>query len=296
MKRESTYQQITNDIIAAIELGAASYSMPWHCEGDPRNASTGARYRGINVLCLWAAAARRSYAHSLWATYRQWSELGAQVRTGEKGSKVVYWSPTESDEASEDGKANVKRGLLIKEYSVFNVSQVDGFAGLPTGPEPLEKAGQFVSTVPVEIRNTGDKAFYSPSGDYISVPPLVRFAKAKSYYSVLAHELTHWTGAESRLARDLTGRFGSQSYAMEELVAELGAAFVCSSLGLGLEPREDHAGYIANWLSVLREDARAIFTAASQAQAAADYLLAFRQEEPDHEQLTPPAEQCSIPV
>lgn len=169
--------------------------------------------------------------------------------------------------------------LAARAYSVFNADQVDGYEA-PTVPQLSEEeriahAEAFFSKIPAELTHGGNQACYMPALDRVQMVPFSQFKTPTAYYSVLAHELTHWSGAKTRLDRDLSGRFGSEGYAVEELVAELGAAFVTGSLGLPSDPRADHAPYIATWLKVLKNDSRAIFTAASKAQAAADYLAGF---------------------
>ena len=281
-ERNDIYERVTGQIIEAIERGAGSFRMPWHAAAAeaflPMNAASGKTYRGVNVLCLWAMAEAKGYPSPIWATYKQWLELGAQVRQGEKSSLIVYWSIPErgakAEEESEEGKSG--RGFFAKGYSVFNVAQVDGFEP-PQIPElspaaRIAAAEEFFGKLGADIRHGGIQAFYETANDFIQLPRFELFREPVGYYSTLAHEATHWTGAKTRLERDLSGRFGSNAYAAEELVAELGAAFTCASLGLASEPRPDHAAYIASWLRLLRNDKRAIFTAASKAQQAADWM------------------------
>lgn len=284
------YEKITNQIIAALESCTASgntWKRPWHCPEManviPKNAKTDFQYRGVNVIALWATAQDRGYLNGLWATFRQWQELGAQVRKGEKSCPVVFWSTIEkknngqSEERPGAGDESDGRNtaLFAKTYHVFNVSQIDGYeepAKEPLTENRLEHAEQFFSRVGVTIREA-TKAFYRPSDDTVYMPPFASFFSKEGYYSTLAHEVTHYTGHESRLNRDMSNRFGDEGYAMEELVAELGAAFLCAELGVTNEPREDHASYIHCWLKVLKQDKRAVFTAASKAQAACDWLV-----------------------
>ena len=288
-ERADIYERITNQIIAALETCATdgnTWKRPWHSPDManviPKNAKTGTQYRGVNVLALWATAQERGYLNGLWATFRQWQELGAQVRKGEKSCPVVFWgtvekkSKAESKEHSDAGDDMSGRdtALFAKTYHVFNVSQVNGYEEIQ--PEPLaedriDNAEQFFSFVGVKIREAA-KAFYVPSEDIVYMPPFAAFFSKEGYYGTLAHEVTHWTGHQSRLHRDMSGRFGDEGYAMEELVAELGAAFLCAQLGVSAEPREDHAAYIHCWLKVLKHDKRAVFTAASNAQKAVDYM------------------------
>jgi antirestriction protein ArdC len=277
------FEQITAQIIAAITAGAGEYRMPWHKGeglGTPANAITGRPYRGINTLLLWAEAERAGYESGAWATYRQWTERGAQVRKGERSTLVLLWKPLSPVKSDEDSETRGR--LLARAFRVFNADQVDGYepalGSMLDSSARIAKAEAFFTCQPATIWHGSDSAFYDPRVDLVSMPSFGAFVSADAFYSVLAHELTHWTGAKPRLGRDLSGRFGTEAYAMEELVAELGAAFVVGHLGLGCEPRTDHAPYIASWLRVLGSDSRAIVTAASKAQAAADYLIGFAQQ------------------
>ena len=282
--RQDIYQRVTNEIVGAIEKGAGSFHMPWHTSGDfnfsPVNAQSKKPYRGINILILAAAAERHGFKSGHWATYRQWQELGAQVRKCEKARSVVFWKFTDFQQETEDGEtegnAKGKRIPFAREYWVFNADQVDAYTA-PAVPtlsegERIERADSFVAGVGADIRHGGNRAFYSPQTDHVQMPPFANSKHPLGYYSTLTHELTHWTGSESRLSRNLQGRFGDHAYAIEELIAELGAAFLCADLGFGSEPRGSHAVYIESWLKALRNDKKAIFTAAGKAQAAADWI------------------------
>lgn len=281
------YQTITNTIISALEAGAGEYRRPWAVTGKystmPVNANTGKPYHGVNVLTLWATAQKHGYSSGKWATYKQWAELGGQVRKGEKSTQIVFWrfidrASAESAEAEAEGEESKSRKIpMARAYCVFNADQVDGLASSeaedPASEEArIQHAEAFFAAAGIDVRPGGDRAYYSPASDTVHMPAFSAFSSPLAYYSVLAHEATHWTGAPSRLNRDLRGRFGSESYAMEELVAELGAAFLCAELGLPTDARADHAPYIAGWLKVLREDKRAIFTAATAATAATNWL------------------------
>ncbi len=258
--------------------------MPWHTSGkfasSPINVASKKAYRGINTLCLWAAAESRGYESGEWGTYRQWLERGAQVRKGEKATLVVFWKFANSSAEAEDGADQPVSGsrlLFTRGYSVFNAAQVDGYTP-KAEPEPplnerMEHAEAFFAGVGADVRHGGNQAYYSPSSDHIQMPPFQSFVESVSYYSTLAHEHTHWTASAGRCDRQLGKRFGDNAYAAEELIAELGAAFTCAHLGLSTEPRTDHAAYIDSWLKVLKADKRAIFTAASKAQQACDWLV-----------------------
>jgi antirestriction protein ArdC len=276
--KADVYEQITNAIVSAIEEGAEKYEMPWHALSTPLNAISRQPYRGVNVLMLWASVQKEAYTSNEWATYRQWQEAGAQVRKGERSTTVVFWKFYDrSEEQQEDGDAPEDRPRCFARcYHVFNASQVDGY--IPQVAEQLpesariENAERFFASLPAVIKHGGDRAFYSPNGDFIQMPSFAQFKSPEGYVSTMCHELGHWSGAVSRLNRDLSGRFGDERYSMEELIAELTSCFVCADLQIRSEPRADHAPYIQNWLRVLKNDRKAIFTAASRAQEAASYL------------------------
>jgi antirestriction protein ArdC len=290
--RLDIHQTITDQIVAAIEAGAPEFKMPWHrAQGSlmrPINVATGKRYQGINIVALWLAGEQRGYAAPLWATYRQWQTKGAQVRKGERGAVIVFYKELEFTRANESGEPEDVRTLFARASHVFNVAQVDGYAPReemqppsPSAVEAIESAERLLASSGAVFVEGGDRAFYRPADDTIAMPDRHRFqgsdtiSPTEAWYATKLHELVHWSGAKHRLDRDLSGRFGSDAYAMEELVAELGASFLCADLNVTTELRPDHAAYIASWLAVLRSDKRAVFTAASAAQRAAAYLAAF---------------------
>jgi antirestriction protein ArdC len=284
MRTTELFERVTRQIATAIEQGAGEYQMPWHRWGEalssPMNAATGKAYRGINTLMLWASAEAEGYSSGQWATYRQWAAAGAQVRKGQKSTAVLFWKTatgaTETQTDDEDPGSSAPK-FLARVYSVFNADQVDRPAHAEAKALPMEQrmlfAESFFDAIQADVRHGGDRACYVPGCDEIWMPRFGQFRDAQSYYSVLAHETVHWTGAKRRLKRDLSGRFGSHAYAAEELVAELGAAFVAAHLKLAVEPRRDHAAYLSSWLRLLRDDRRALLTAASKAQQAVDYLV-----------------------
>ncbi len=284
--QRDVYARVTDQIVTAIEQGVGTWRMPWHTSGrfafSPINAVSKKPYRGINTVCLWAAAQAKGYERGEWATYAQWQERSAQVRKGEKATLVVFWKfANDSRETQEDGESSTARGsrlLFTRGYSVFNASQVDGYTPAvdpdATMPERIAHAEEFFHAIGADLRHGGNQAFYSPASDHIQMPSFDAFAENVPYYSTLAHEHTHWTARAGRCDRELGKRFGDNAYAAEELTAELGAAFTCAHLGLSTEPREDHAQYIQSWLKVLKADSQAIFTAASKAQQATDWLIA----------------------
>ena len=236
---------------------------PWQAGGHKAGAITrplragGIPYRGVNVLMLWASAMEKGYSCPLWLTYKQAAELGGQVRKGEKGSLVVYantFTKTGTDEQGAEVETEIP---FMKGYTVFNAEQIDGlpahfYATVPplnNDIARLEFAERFFASTKATIQHGGNRAFYSPDRDIVQMPELQTFRDAESYYATLAHEMTHWTRHSSRLDRDLgRKRFADAGYAMEELVAEIGAAFLCADLGITPETRHDHAAYIASWL------------------------------------------------
>lgn len=285
-ERGDIYSRITADIIAAIETGAAEFRMPWHHDGNstsrPINIASNKPYRGVNTLALWASATRAGFAGGIWGTYQQWNAKGAQVRRGERGTTVVFWKiDNRCDQRQDDNEPDDGDGrhrVFARAYTVFNASQVDGYTP-PEMPaladsERIDRAERFCANLAIEVRHGGDRAFYTPTSDFVRMPEFHRFRDGISYYAVLLHECGHASGAKHRLDRDLSGRFGSESYAMEECVVEILSALICGDLSLSVEPRADHASYIASWLKVLRDDKRAIFTASSKAQQAADWMHA----------------------
>jgi len=291
--RKDIHQQVTDSIISAIEAGAGTWQMPWHRSGEglnrPLNIDTHKRYRGINILNLWVAAESRGFGSGLWGTYRQWRNRGCQVRKGEKGAMVVFYKELEFDaENPETGDTEPEKRLMARASTVFNAQQVDGYEAEPMEPvtenpvSPIQQAEAFVAATEAEIRHGGNRAYYSRGTDHIQMPERERFlgsetsSPTEAYYGTLLHELTHWTGHEGRCQRRFGKRFGDDAYAMEELVAELGSAFLCADLGIAQAPRSDHAAYIDSWLQVLKADKKAVFTAASHASKAAGFFVAFR--------------------
>jgi antirestriction protein ArdC len=288
--RNDVYSRVTDQIIAELEAGVRPWVQPWNAAHAAGEVSRPLRYnavpyRGINVVLLWLAALRQHFASPLWMTYRQAAELGGQVRKGVKGSLVVYADTFTRRETDDDGQEQEIEVPFLKSYTVFNTEQIDGLpahyyakAEQPAHPaERIERAERFVAHTGADIRHSGGMAYYSSSGDFVQMPDVASFRNAESYYATLCHELTHWTRAASRLNREFgRQRWGDEGYAMEELVAELGAAFLCADLGLTLDIRDDHAAYIGCWIKVLKNDTRAVFTAAGHAQRAADFLHAFQ--------------------
>lgn len=293
--RRDVYQSITDQIVSQLEQGVRPWHQPWsgsHLEGRvllPLRHN-GAAYRGVNIINLWMAALAKGYGSPFWMTFKQAIDLGGCVRKGEKASLSVYADTitrTERNEAT--GEESPHDIHYMKGYSVFNVEQIDGlperyYAKPAPQLEPLPRiahAERFFAATGADIRHGGDRAYYAIGSDHIQMPPFEAFRDPESYYATMAHEATHWTRHSSRLDRSFEQkRFGDDGYAMEELVAELGAAFLCAALELTPELRDDHASYLDHWLKVLKADKRAIFTAASLAQRAADFLHALQQAAP----------------
>jgi antirestriction protein ArdC len=285
--RVDLYQEVTSRIVAELEAGRFPWVQPWKAGGAvapgmPRNALTGRAYSGINVLILWATVIERGYPSQSWLTFRQVLEAGGCVRKGERGTAVVYadhFTPeSERARAAQTGD-DARLVAFLKRFTVFNVAQCEGLGKrLAADPAPLPDdcavplAEAVIAASGIAFQIGGSRAFYAPGPDLVVVPPQSAFFEPINYYRTALHELTHATGHKSRLARDLTNAFGSEGYAREELVAELGSAFLCAALGI--VPTVRHADYLAGWLDLLRGDARAIFRAASGASKAADWVLA----------------------
>lgn len=280
--RVDVYQKVTETIIEQIEAGAGDYTMPWYLDGSPavrpRNPVTCHVYRGINVLTLAIAARAANYPNGLWATYRQWQLTGAQVREGEKGTLIVFWKILDrpAQPYIEDEEQDTPRRIVARGFWVFNAAQVDNYvpAELPrlSDAERNEQADRFYAKLGIETLFGGNEACYDPIADSVQMPLFERFKDFAAFYATLLHEGAHATGAPHRLNRDLTGRFGSEAYAMEEMVADWAAAMACGTLQITPEPRTDHAPYIKSWLKVLRGDKRAVFAAAAQAQKIVDWM------------------------
>lgn len=282
--RTDVYTRITSEIIAAIEAGAGEWRMPWHHDGSsiarPINISSGKAYRGVNTLALWIAAQAHGFGSGIWGTYRQWQALDAQVRKGERATTVVLWKEfaAHSDDDAVGDDEHPQRRLFARAFSVFNSSQVEGFtpSAAPILPdsERVPHADAFISALGIPVTFGADAAYYRIDLDHIFMPAFNVFRDAVAHVGTYVHEAAHATGAKHRLDRDFTKRFTRQALAVEELTAELAAAYILADLGLAHHPRPDHAAYVASWLKVLKGDARAIFTAASKAQAAADWMHA----------------------
>jgi len=281
--RPDIHARITRQIITQLEAGVRPWSQPWRAGASVSRPlrHDGTPYSGINVVLLWSEAASRGFARPTWMTFRQALALGGCVRKGEHGATVVYANWLVRSDVDEAGAEAEHRIAFLKAYTVFNVEQI---AGLPAAFDPTEavainngerisRAEDFFARCGADIRHGGGSAYYAPGADYVQMPSFESFEDPVGYYATLGHEMTHWTRHPSRLDRDFgRQRHGDAGYAREELVAELGAAFLCADLGLALKPREDHAAYIGSWLKVLSDDKRFIVSAAAHAQRAVQHL------------------------
>ena len=284
------YAAVTAKIVASMEAGVRPWMQPWTASvsGSLRPLRhNGEPYRGVNILLLWTEAQERGFGSNRWMTYKQARSLGAHVLKGERGCMVVYASRIMTEGNGPDGgdapcdQLSGKSVAFLRAYTVFNFDQLQGLPAVEVASEQVETLPTFehdaqltklIVGTAANIRHGGQRAFYAPDADFVQMPEPALFRDSTSYAVTLLHELAHWSGHPNRLAREFGRRFGDQAYAVEELVAELCSAFVCADLGMAAESREDHAAYLSHWLQVLKADKRAIFTAAAQAQRAADFL------------------------
>lgn len=270
---QAIYQSVTDRIIEQLEKGAIPWVKPWKADSTAdKNVTTQKPYQGINRLLLGISSMASGFDVPVWASFKQWQAIGANVRKGEKGTQIVFFSPIKK-ENKQTGETETYN--CLKTYWVFNAAQVDGvsFTAPSADNAPfnaIDHAEALIQATGASISHGGDAAFYSPSYDRIQLPNKGSFDNEGSYYATAFHELTHWTGHESRCNRVLKNRFGDSKYAFEELVAEMGAAFLCAENRIPGELR--HAGYIENWLQCLKDDARAVFKAAALAQKAVDHI------------------------
>ena len=284
--RTDIYAKVTARIVGELEKGVRPWMKPWNAEHAAGRISrplrcNGQAYRGINVLVLWIEATAKGFTAPIWLTFKQAKELNGFVKKGEHGSPVVYASSFTKNEQDDSGAETEQEIHFLKAYTVFNVEQVEGLpAHLYAKAEPpkndmerIAQAEAFVENTKATVRTGGNRAYYSEHLDYIQMPPFECFRDAESHASTMLHELVHFTKHRTRLDRSFDQkRWGDDGYAMEELVAELGAAFLCADLAITPEVREDHADYIGHWLKVLKGDKKAVFTAAAHAQKAVDFL------------------------
>ncbi len=288
------YQEVTDQIAKALEQGVAPWVKPWSEEADPLpvNVVSERAYRGVNVLLLNLKSLFAGYTRNRWLTYRQANDLGGQVKAGETGVRIFYYKLHKVPARVEvfpwkNDRDEIEKSVipLLRSYTVFNVAQVDG---IPKPPEPVKvwredaEAEELIHASGAAIQHGGFSAYYLPAEDRIQLPPWNFFPAASAYYSTALHELTHWTGHPTRCNRQLSTRFGADAYAVEEIIAEIGSAFLCAHCRI--DGRLQHAAYIDHWLKVLRADKRAIFVASTRAQQAADYLTERLATQPGAEQ------------
>jgi antirestriction protein ArdC len=286
-ERQRPEERITAAIVAQLEAGVRPWTQPWANGPAPAMPlrSTGEAYRGINTVMLWLRASNEGWTAPHWMTYRQAKELGGQVRKGEASTLVVYYGQSQAKDDGGDGDGEGRAFRFLKGYPVFNVSQIDGlpdsFYPAPVeNPVPAEVAAwddrhdAFLAATGADISWAGSSAYYAPGPDHIRLPERSLFRDAEHGYSTAFHELIHWTGAKHRLDRTVGKRFGDADYAREELVAEMGAAFLGAHMGLRPDHIEDHSAYLDHWIKILKTDSRAILKAASAAQTAADFVMA----------------------
>lgn len=288
--RQSLYGEVTSRIIAELEEGRLPWVQPWDSARCPclmpHNAASGRVYSGINVLILWCEAVERRFASQRWLTYKQALAAGGHVRRGEKGTVICYadrFIPKGETEQARCEDREARTVAFLKRFVVFNLDQIEGlperYAEEPAVPDPvmaIAEVDRLIAATGADFRIGGDEAFYAPKQDYVQVPPQAAFHEPVNWFRTALHELGHWAGGKARLNRDQTGKYGSASYAKEELIAEMTSAFACASLGI--QPTVRHSDYLGSWLEVIRADEKAIFRAASAASKAADYLLAFGED------------------
>ena len=286
--RSDLYSKVTADIVRHLEAGVRPWHQPWtnqkHAAGGISRPLrfNGQPYHGINVVILWLTAFEKGFSAPLWLTFNQAHELGGYVKKGEKSATVVYANTFEKSETdAATGEEITAKIPYLKSYCVFNVDQTEGLPahyyarieGPKTAAERHAQAEAFFTNTGFDVRYGGDRAYYRSSGDHIQLPPFEAFESGEKFYATLAHESVHATKHERRLNRNFDSkRFGDEGYSLEELVAEMGAAFLCVDLGITPEVMPDHASYLDSWLRVLKADVKAVFTAAAHAERAADYL------------------------
>ncbi len=278
MSRTDVYETVTERIVAAIETGVVPWRRPW-VGGGPISLRSGRPYRGVNIFLLGMT----EYGDPRWGTYKAIKEAGGQVRQGERSTSVILWKPVAKKETAEGAG---DRYMLLRQYAVFNAEQADGLPEYQTAfeHEPIERAQMIVDGYEAGpgILYGGGEASYEPPKDLVRCPELGQFLKVEGFYSTLYHELIHSTGHEKRLARIEPALFGTDPYAREELVAEMGAAMLCGLAGI--DNQDQSAAYVSGWLKPLQNDRKFVVQAAAQAQKAVDLILGTTFEEQPSEQ------------
>jgi antirestriction protein ArdC len=272
------YTEVTNRIIEKLETGCIPWIKPWDTENTlDKNIKTGREYNGINRIILGMSG----YQSNVWASFKQWSDLGAKVKLHEKGTRIVFYKPVAGVKVTSEGEEVSYNSVFTTSY-VFNAEQVEG---IEIKPRDIEDK-PFMNNVDIDnmvlntgasIRHSGNSAYYKRDDDFINMPVKSDFNSEANYYATLLHELTHWSGAKHRLDRTKGKRFGDTAYAFEELIAELGSAFLCEKYAVKGDIR--HEGYIQSWLQALKNDNKMIFKASAYAQKSTDYLVGFKQLE-----------------
>ena len=302
---QDNYQIITDAVLELMDQHGSDWCKPWQVQAGAghHNVQTGKSYNGTNIFLLAVSAMKQNFSSNEWGTFNQWFTLGggkrekingkwvvtkqSKYKVKPKGTKIIFFDKikVEDKETQEEKLIPMLRG-----YTVFNADQVEGYTPVPVEPITETKARHdrseaLIAATGAEIRFGGDRAFYVPSQDFVQMPVLEDFkgtdtsSDVETYYSTMFHELTHWTGAKGRMDRKMIGKFGSNAYAFEELIAELGAVFLTCQVGINVAPRADHAKYLNNWLEVIKSDKRAMVKAFAQAQKASDFILSFEQAE-----------------
>lgn len=286
-KNMVNFEGIVNNIIKLLEAGVKPWNKPWdsgHSIGLPLNHE-GKAYRGANVFFLWISKMNNGFQGDRWLTFNQIRKLGGKVLKGSKGTKIIFWKPiVKSETVNADGSKEQETFPLLRWYTVFNVDQTtdlpeEFYEGVGDDEEivnnikDLAEVEAMVNKLNVLIRHEGHRAFYNPTVDYIGMPPKASFKETEGYYSTLFHELTHWTGHNKRCNRKFGDKFGDNAYAVEELVAELGACFLSAHFGIAVDVREENAAYLQSWIKVLKENPKVLLTVAGKAQQAFDYVV-----------------------
>ena len=283
------YQAITDQILEAMEQARSTGRRLWDSQPSlPLNLTTNKPYSGINVLMLWATGLSHGYGSPYWLTYKQAAERGGQVRKGEHGTHCVFYKPWESTGTdATTGETETVKGAVLKSFRVFNLDQIDGIEAPAQEERPafvaIEDAERILAASPAPIQMGGMQAFYRPATDTIHLPSREAFINPEAFYSTALHEMCHSTGAKHRLNRDFSGRFGTEAYAFEELIAELGSAFLNADLGILNTTLPDHADYLAHWIAILKGDKKAILTAAAQASKAHSFIKGLTESQKTEE-------------
>lgn len=284
-KANDVMESVANSVIKSIEEGmvTGNWHKPWKGGEIATNAITGKQYSGGNLVVLWVLG--EDFGSQYYATYKQWQSVGAQVRKGESGITLVKWTPLECKDHGKDVMCMNCGRAVPKAFTVFNSTQVDGWDGLVQNEEATSvDIDKFFNSIGATIKQVaGSGAFYNRKDDSITVPTFESFECGEAFYATLAHEAIHWTGHESRLNRTFGDRWGDEKYAAEELVAELGSAMLCATLGISDTPRPEHAQYLKHWVGILKNDYKLLWTAASQARKAVEFVNTLATKEAKQE-------------